>query len=423
MYSSSFNPIFNSLNNKYLTLPAFFGKSTAQIQNLKNSITPAAATQQQEQQHSNNNNDNLSHIELTGAAKLQEHNATLIEGWTPALRFSSLMPRRSEAGQAVNNIQLRPLRSSVLKKNLGTVKLDNKPTLTKETKATKKAKAAHNSQAVKPKANSEALNLRYKPTTDYNVRSITLSHLTDNKRFLFLYFIVPIFFATLKNSIEGARVHQSFSAEKVNIAIQAITPRAPVHAVSVKRKLKNLSNQRKQLRALIKLMLNSGSALLPSFSTSPAAMATLRTQKEGSPALPSHNLRSSSSTTDLLKWSISLIAHSLAPLKNKNEYYSLMFLNILKTKGFLNLKKNQKKKINKVQGYDSNPDPRIIKSRALANTVESTAAHSKQLDLQDKNKINLTKKGKVNLVATTTESDTNKIPLLTYYPGGRYISD
>jgi len=76
-----------------------------------------------------------------------------------------------------------------------------------------------------------------------------------------------------------------------------------------------------------------------------------------------------------------------------------------------------------LQGHDSNPDPRIIKSRALANTVKSTAAHSKQLDLQDKNKISLTKKGKVNLVATATDSDTNKIPLLTYYPGGRYISD
>jgi len=344
--------------------------------------------------------------------------------------------------------------------------MDNKPTLTKETKATKKAKAAHNSQAVKTKANSEALNLRSKPTTDYNVRNITLSHLTDNKRFVFLYFIVPIFFATLKNSIAGARAPQSFSAvprsREVNIAIQPLTSCAPVHAVSVKRKLKNLSNQRKQLRALIKLMLNSGSALLHSrqwIRHNRAYPDLLRPRSERSksihpyvyvkqasfegaqhltrlrnknnnninqsPALPSHNLRSSSSTTDLLKWSISLIAHSLAPLKNKNEYYSLMFLNILKTKGFLNLKKNQKKKINKVQlqGHDSNPDPRIIKSRALANTVKSTAAHSKQLDLQDKNKISLTKKGKVNLVATATDSDTNKIPLLTYYPGGRYISD
>jgi len=398
LYSSSFNPIFNSLNNKYLTLPAFFGNSTAQIQNLKNSITPAATMVPQqgasanpaklEQQHSNNNNDNLSPIELMGAK--QEHNATLIEGWTPALRFSTLMPRRrgsgcvaaAAPGQAVNNIQLRP--DSVLKKTLGTVKMDNKPTLTKETKATKKAKAAHNSQAVKTKANSEALNLRSKPTTDYNVRNITLSHLTDNKRFVFLYFIVPIFFATLKNSIAGARAPQSFSAvprsREVNIAIQPLTSCAPVHAVSVKRKLKNLSNQRKQLRALIKLMLNSGSALLHSrqwIRHNRAYPDLLRPRSERSksihpyvyvkqasfegaqhltrlrnknnnninqsPALPSHNLRSSSSTTDLLKWSISLIAHSLAPLKNKNEYYSLMFLNILKTKGFLNLKKIKKK--------------------------------------------------------------------------------
>jgi len=44
-------------------------------------------------------------------------------------------------------------------------------------------------------------------------------------------------------------------------------------------------------------------------------------------------------STDLLKWSVSLIAQSLAPLKRKDEYYSLIFIKILKTRGFLDLKK------------------------------------------------------------------------------------
>jgi len=36
LYSSSFNPIFNSLNNKYFTFPDLLNKGTAQIKILKN---------------------------------------------------------------------------------------------------------------------------------------------------------------------------------------------------------------------------------------------------------------------------------------------------------------------------------------------------------------------------------------------------
>ncbi len=75
------------------------------------------------------------------------------------------------------------------------------------------------------------------------------------------------------------------------------------------------------------------------------------------------------------------------------------------------------------------------------NSISSErAVHSKQLVLQSKNKINLLKKSRVKPTGgtgtTATELDeqeqglptgnsphTNRIPLITFYPGGRYISD
>jgi len=223
-------------------------------------------------------------------------------------------------------------------------------------------------------------------------------------------------------------------------------------------------------------------------------------------------------STNLLKWSVSLIAQSLAPLKRKNEYYSLIFFNILKTRGFLDLKKKTKAShllqqrkskgiaakrglsirnlllknkgatpneyiIRSTTGSGTNKHSALIKDKSdkatpkesaiqsnthtklaskpkslqtlnqnnkkltltksgLPKTTsqvapqlsefavlqssshthkERTAAQSKQLVLQGKNKISLPKKGKVK--PTATELDTNKIPLITFYPGGRYISD
>lgn len=160
-------------------------------------------------------------------------------------------------------------------------------------------------------------------------------------------------------------------------------------------------------------------------------------------------------STDLLKWSVSLIAQSLAPLKKKDEYYSLIFIKILKTRGFLDLKNKIKAShqfntkltltrsglptttsqaarqlskstgiqhpLKKSGGYAS---PRTVRSLLLRRAhahKEGTAAHSKQLVLQGKNKISLPKKGRVKPAAT--ELDTNKLPLITFYPGGRDISD
>jgi hypothetical protein len=180
-------------------------------------------------------------------------------------------------------------------------------------------------------------------------------------------------------------------------------------------------------------------------------------------------------TTDLLKWSVSLIAQSLAPLKRKDEYYSLIFIKILKTRGFLNLNKKNKTKAlqqarsekrrkskglllsNSKTGFGTqtinlkkntkltlNNKKSVLTTGRRLGTLRAqvkvrsklgTAAlvPSKRQLLQGKNKTTLTKKSKVKPVATlhptvagnqhSRELDTNKIPLITFYPGGRYISD
>lgn len=128
-------------------------------------------------------------------------------------------------------------------------------------------------------------------------------------------------------------------------------------------------------------------------------------------------------TTDLLKWSVSLIAQSLAPLKRKDEYYSLIFIKILKTRGFLDLNKKNKTKV--LQQLKRR------KSKGLLLSKSKTGFGTQTINLKKNTK--LTKKSKVKSVATlhptvagnqhSRELDTNKIPLITFYPGGRYISD
>lgn len=203
---------------------------------------------------------------------------------------------------------------------------------------------------------------------------------SDNKRFLFLYFIIPIFFATLGFSTAAPNRRQII-----------------------------LKNQKKQLHSLIKLMLASGSVIrnqrkknfLPAFSTAAAPRRAVRQAGwqagwlRGSEGMEVQELKkkknqsaagvdavnavdavdavdaataqlkltrsgvavkrpepaniekkgkqklfsSVTAMSDLLKWSILFIAHSLAPLKRKQEYYSLILVKILEAKGILALNK------------------------------------------------------------------------------------
>jgi len=173
LYSSSFNPIFNSLNNKYLTSPGLLGKGTAQIKILKNNSTWP------------NSNDSLN----------------------PTDRMISAHPQASKGGK------------STITKTLPTL---DSPISTRECVAGK----------------------------------------SDNKKYLFLYFILPIFFSTLKNST--AAIQPSLPKGRVVPCSGKYNHALIKSNLLVERMHKKLNNQIKQLRLLIKLMLNSDSALLRS---------------------------------------------------------------------------------------------------------------------------------------------------------------
>jgi hypothetical protein len=278
----------------------------------------------------------------------------------------------------------------------------------------------------------------------------------------------------------------------------------------VERMHKKLNNQIKQLRLLIKLMLNSDSALLrsrqwirrysglqlpygltalqPSLKNNIKNKADQEQKREWvieierSTKLPTvltqttvtNIIENFALASDLLKWSVLLIAESLAPLKKKHEYYSLIFIKILKSRGFLTL-------IKKKQNNSATVKPTAVEQGGLANdhvakekpkafhfnlnsykkqqikiaeagtkaakaakTAKnlrskglsvpfsfSALANNKSLQTFDQVKTNLTSQKlqdkvsltKKNRVLALTESDTNKIPLVTFYPGGRYTRD
>lgn len=217
MYSSSFNPIFNSLNNKYLTLPNLpvlpsekkaqgraplrrvLKNSNAQIQILKNNSSYS------------NNNDALSPNVLTGKEypsilRPTESSATLngisglpvVDGWiSPIIAKRVAKPIKGGVKEPAHKIVKKSLETV-----LGTravAKKENTPTIAiRNSKVNSKVTLGPLPHISKSKANSVVQALS-------SNQRIAFSNLTDNNKFLFLYFIVPIFFATLKNIIAGTQ--------------------------------------------------------------------------------------------------------------------------------------------------------------------------------------------------------------------------
>lgn len=101
--------------------------------------------------------------------------------------------------------------------------------------------------------------------------------------------------------------------------------------------------------------------------------------------------------TELLKWSVLLIAQSLAPLKRKQEYFSFIFIKILETRGFLAFKNKTNALLN----------PEAVKSA----TPYSNASQKEAVAMPQH---------KAAVAYAGTES---KPASITFYPGGRFISD
>lgn len=361
--------MFNSLNKKYL-LPRLLGQSTAQIKVLKNknsnysAMLPLRTT-----------TDPLNYTFLTAKPLLT----------TQSDKYKSATPK--ERTHDISNPNKRPKKASVsistsnLSKNsnnnskqpsfgkghelqqLGKVKniksnvsiINQITNFNINSKLVKRAElcashTAYNSNIVNPSflrssssisqqqrlrkknlslISTSATQLRNFKRSERGLVATTSSIISaDNKRFLFLYFILPIFFTTLKN---------------IAVSTTTTTTRGSAEKSRAKAKLKNLNNQKKQLRSLIKLMLNSVLLLRSS------KLAKVPTTNKATPIYKRHTQQSttkgkvallhSSYTTalELLKWSVLFIGQSLAPLKKKQEYYSLIFIKILEARGFLAL--------------------------------------------------------------------------------------
>jgi len=219
-------------------------------------------------------------------------------------------------------------------------------------------------KAAKTKSNSTALAL-----PSIRADNKASSPFADNKIFLFLYFIVPIFFATFKNSTSPSLWLRSRRSRRISEAGKAVLStviRSRKHALTkykskskskyisksmsksmsklvMKRTQNKIKNQIKQLRSLIKLMLNS-SALRSQWILRPSGLQQNNPYPSNLkyPTVLKQTTLANSNIVDnftsLFKWSVLLIAQSLVPLKRKHEYYSLIFINILKSRKILPLR-------------------------------------------------------------------------------------
>jgi len=416
--------MLNSLNNKYLTVPEFFGLGSAQIKILKNS----------------NNHDPLSPNSPSTIASLAPRAPTLFNNSTNERQLGSI----NTANLSKGNIKLELLSHTAHNTKFNLFDPQIKKIAIKYLQPLKSVDVPHiHSNGAGATINQPVLHKDIDPKQAY----LEL-RLADNKRFLFLYFIVPIFFATLKNS-------NSIRAQ-------------------------NLNNQIKQLHSLIKLMLDSGSSIrsqgkhnrrskLNSFTMLPFTanlkshqftltedinyliesllpLQTTRTVDNGDRGPLKTNTKCVKHVpanvvikfaSDLLKWSVLFIAQSLAPLKRKHDYYSLIFIKILEARGFFSKDKNPNlsSKENLISDTHltleskskSLQKPALAKTGKIHNTGRDTLILpvkpvSELVSQNLQSKISLIKKN-VPVALAQTDLNTNKQASITYYPGGRYISD
>lgn len=232
-------------------LPGLLGKSTAQIKILKN----------------NSSNDPLSLTELTVKKDSATRRNNLERSGTDRSMMTVLhssASRKATLNKGMSG-ESKPIRDGVVANPSPLI-----PALKGESIATPKPLLKGATQPARirmhtanTKANSVALassllscyaKQRYEEEPSNLTSYIASPHLTDNKKFLFLYFIVPIFFATLKNSTAAlALTAAQPSKEQSQPSLKAL--RSQSHRDKI------LNNQNKQLRSLIKLMLDTGSVV------------------------------------------------------------------------------------------------------------------------------------------------------------------
>jgi Mitochondrial ribosomal protein (VAR1) len=357
LYSTSFNPMLNSLNNNYFTVPGFFGQGIAQIK-----LTSRMSTDAEREEEKNSNN---------------------------TLSFNASSRVASLSHNLLNNIIVKGAQS----KDINNASLS---------KATVNLSHINNT-------NTEISNNISAIIKDVDPKQVYLDlRQADNKRFLFLYFIVPIFFSTLK-----------FNSESASVPIRANI----------------LNNQIKQLQTLIKLMLNSRSSLrnqwlynknvkLNNIPSLPLASISIKKGRN----LANQNLITSingytdsnfvnkwtATVVDLFKWSALFISQSLTPLKRDFYFYNFIFIKILETRGFL----NKNLRVTEKNNHRTKIAP--VKFNTLPSQSVGCSALTKINNFSLTNKV-VSKTRDVS--HEKFELNANKQASITYYPGGRNIND
>lgn len=403
LYSSSFNPMLNSLNNKHFSEPGFFEQDLAQIK-----LTNRISTTDDEKNSNNTLSFNassmvasqslLNNIIGKGVQFKDINNASLSKATVKSFNLLESQTKKKLINFITSLPDLRALQENNKEQNL----------LAPTVSSLSKASFANRGEEATVKlshinnGNTEISNDISALIKNVDPKQVYLDlRQADNKRFLFLYFIIPIFFATLKNSSDSATV-----------------------------RAKNLNNQKKQLQTLIKLMLNSRSSLRNQWlynqnvklnnisSLSLQSINKVRKFADQNTPINSYsnsNIVNKSNATiiDLLKWSVLFISQSLTPLKRDYDFYNFIFIKILETRGFLNSPSslNPGKELPNKIIYQTNPV-----------NINSSSALTKTKNINLTNKI-VSKTSSRSAAAEKIELNTNKQASITYYPSGRNISD
>jgi hypothetical protein len=474
LYSSSFNPML-SLNNNYYSLTNFLNKSSSQIKIFKNkednlnsinSITNVNSSVESnldtEKINKNFNNKSLIISKIVNSEILSKNiNFETIKMISKNKKKARLPKRSSFKLDSSNNLSLikffnslnfnlfDPLNKKIITKLLQPFFINNDSrTLTKFTSSNilthlDKLTLNINNNKFLPILNKNKNTFKLNIINDYKQNFLNIRK-ADNKRFLFLYFILPIFFNTLRNK-------NSFSVS---------APLNKNNRVQVNNLPKFDANN--QLQALIKLILISGSTL--NFNKRPISKLITKSHKftkynnltsliayksnyrnlllinnkqinnykknnkfinskfnnlysEMGQRSTLNKLSHIKVPINLFKWIILFMVQSLAPLKRKNNFHSLIFFKILKAKKLLNTSKYIMN-YPLIKNYYNKDNTNLIdfNNSTIGNNFESNNKVISPTVIINSKLNNI-----VNEASDLKDNKQNR--LVTYFPGGRLIRD
>jgi hypothetical protein len=284
----------------------------------------------------------------------------------------------------------------------------------------------------------------------YNIRNV------DNKRLLFLYFILPIFFATLKNSISKPLIRNEFLRNGAANQLRSLIKLIFISGSTLKKiKTRNINSSLNKTRLSTSQLLSHSHKIIKynKFTSLLAYKSNYRKLLNVNNLVNvkqinnynNNNLYSEvflkninkknklshiSTSVDLFKWAILFLVQSLAPLKRKDNFHSLIFFKILEAKNLLKVNTlNNNVNYNTPNNKGGRNYPIIkdiykkdksiftdLKDPALLNISNYKA---KPIEISKSSKFN-----NIDIEASNfREKKIKQNRLVTYFPGGRLIRD